>query len=282
MRVRFYGVRGSTPTPGPSTVRYGGNTVCVDVRLSDGTALILDAGTGLRALGKTLMAEKHTGPLSLLLTHVHWDHILGLPFFAPIWQKGTRLRIWPLANAEQETFCQKLTLFDGIHFPVHAADIPAEIELVAKQEASWAVGPARVRRIALNHPGGAQGFRIDDGERSIAYLTDNELSAEAKATSLDELAAFARGVDLLVHDAQYVDADMPAKRGWGHSVVDDVLRLGQRAEAKHLVLFHHEPERDDDALDAIAARAKAWMREHAPASAVTVAHEGLELDLGRG
>jgi phosphoribosyl 1,2-cyclic phosphodiesterase len=279
MRVRFYGVRGSTPTPGPSTVRYGGNTVCVDVRLGDGSVVLLDAGTGLRALGKTLMSEQPKGPLSLLLTHVHWDHILGLPFFAPIWQKGTHLRVFPLANAEQETFCQKLTLFDGIHFPVHASDIPAKIELVAKEEATWAIGPARVRRIALNHPGGAQGFRIDDGKTSIAYLTDNELGQAAPTTTLDELAAFARGVDLLIHDAQYVESDMPDKRGWGHSVLPDVLRLGQRAEAKHLVLFHHEPERDDDALDAIGVRASAWMREHAPDTRVTVAHEGLALSL---
>jgi phosphoribosyl 1,2-cyclic phosphodiesterase len=281
MRVRFFGVRGSTPTPGPSTVRYGGNTVCVEARLADGTVLILDAGTGIRELGKELVREQHQEPITLLLTHVHWDHIQGLPFFGPLWQRGSHLRILPLPNFDQNNACRQLILFDGIHFPVHARDIPAKLERLEDNEATYRVGSATIKRIALNHPGGAQGFRIDDdGGHSIAYLTDNEIGqAPPLASTVDELAAFAEGCELVIHDAQYLEGDMPAKRGWGHSTLPEVLEFGKRAATPHLVLFHHEPERDDDALDAIGERANAWLGENAPGVRATVATEGLTIEV---
>ena len=281
MKVRFLGVRGSTPTPGLSTVRYGGNTVCVEVRLADGTVVILDGGTGLRELGNTLMSEGHKDTLHMLLTHLHWDHIMGIPFFKPIWHKDTRLLIYPLANETQQEAARKRALFDGIHFPVRAADVPGTIDFLEVEPKPWRIGSATIRRIALNHPGGAQGFRIDDdGGASLAYLTDNELSPPGTpATSLDELARFAEGASLVIHDAQYVESEMPARRGWGHSTIEDVLRLGQKAETPHLVLFHHDPERDDDAIDAVVARAAEWLAGNAPATRATAAREGMVLDL---
>jgi phosphoribosyl 1,2-cyclic phosphodiesterase len=286
MKVRFLGVRGSTPTPGLSTVRYGGNTVCVEVRLADGTIVILDAGTGLRELGNTLMSEGHLrrkSTLHMLLTHLHWDHIMGIPFFKPIWHKETRLQIYPLANEVQQAAGRTRALFDGIHFPVRAADVPGTIEFLESQPAPWRIGSAMVHRIGLNHPGGAQGFRIDDeGGASLAYLTDNELSpagAAGGATTLDALAKFAEGASVVVHDAQYVESDLPAKAGWGHSTIDDVLRLGKKAATPHLVLFHHDPERDDDAIDGIVERAGGWAEEEAKGMLVTAAREGDVLDI---
>jgi ribonuclease BN (tRNA processing enzyme) len=143
------------------------------------------------------------------------------------------------------------------------------------------VGNAEVRRVSLNHPGSAQGFRIDDTDgTSLAYLTDNELAAPGKVqTSPEELARFADGVDLLIHDSQYVNADMPNKHGWGHSVVDDVLKLGVLAEPKILALYHHDPDRSDEALDSIAARASRWIDEHTEATKLLVAAEGLTIEL---
>jgi phosphoribosyl 1,2-cyclic phosphodiesterase len=284
MKVRFLGVRGSTPTPGISTVRYGGNTVCLELRLADGTVLILDAGTGLRELGNMLMSEgqlERTPTLHMLLTHLHWDHIMGIPFFKPIWHKDTRLQIYPLANEVQQAAGRTRALFDGIHFPVRAADVPATIEFIETEPSPWRIGSATIRRIALNHPGGAQGFRIDDdGGASIAYLTDNELAPPGTAaTSLDELAKFSEGCSLVIHDAQYVEADMPSKRGWGHSTIDNVLRLGQKAQTPHLVLFHHDPERDDDAIDGLVVRASEWLSENSPSTLVTAAREGVVLDI---
>ena len=281
MKVRFYGVRGSIPAPGVSTVRYGGNTVSVDVRLADGTIVLLDAGTGLRKLGADLLREQASGSYALLLTHLHWDHILGIPFFPPLYRPETHIQIYPMGSDVHQQAAQRRVLFDGIHFPVRAADIPARIDFVDDPGEPWRIGSALVRRVALNHPGGAQGFRIDDEDgRSIAYLTDNELSPPGPVdTSLDALARFAEGVDLMIHDAQYLPADMPAKRGWGHSTVDDVLRLGRRAGARHLALFHHDPERDDDGLDQLGVWASEQMRAEGSVTTVSVASEGWVLEL---
>ncbi len=281
MKVRFYGVRGSIPAPGAATVRYGGNTVCVDVRLADGTPVILDAGTGIRDLGNHFVEEGYAGPLTLLLTHLHWDHIMGLPFFAPIYRSETRINIHPLCNDLQQATVRKRALFDGVHFPVRAADLPATMDFMDGEALPLRVGSATVRRILLNHPGGAQGFRIDDDDgRSLAYVTDNELSPPGDAqTSIDELARFTKGVDMLIHDAQYVSADMPAKRGWGHSTLEEVLELAHLAEARKIVAFHHDPAREDRALDVLAANAEGWLKAKGSQTVALVAREGFRTEL---
>src|SRR3954468_3737383 len=279
MRVTFHGVRGSVPAPGPQTSRYGGNTSCVEVRLSDDSTLALDAGTGLRELGKKLVREGRASPVHLFLSHTHWDHVMGLPFFAPLYDKNNHLLVYPLANEAQERF--QRNIFDDIHFPVSVNDIPSKVEFARPEGDVWQVGSARVRRIQLNHPGGAQGFRIDDDDgSSMAYLTDNEMNAARPVITVDELARFSDGVNLLIHDAQYVPSDMPHKRGFGHSLVEDVLKLGEYARPKDLVLFHHDPDRSDDALDRIGLEAKAWLAGHAKDVGLLVAHEGLAVELG--
>jgi len=283
MKVRFYGVRGSIPTPGSATVRYGGNTVCVDVQLVDGTRVILDGGTGIRELGEHLLLLKDAleAPITLLLTHLHWDHIMGIPFFGPMYRKETHIRIHSLSTEVQRSTVRQRALFDGIHFPVRAADLPARVDFLEEQSSPLRVGSATVRRVLLNHPGGAQGFRIDDSDgRSLAYLTDNELSPPGDVqTSLDALARFAEGVDMMIHDAQYVEADMPAKRGWGHSTFDDVLRLAQKAAPRRLVAFHHDPSREDRALDALGAYAEHWLHERKSDTVAVVAREGWRTEL---
>lgn len=284
MQVRFFGVRGSVPTPGSATVRYGGNTVCVEARLLDGTVVIFDAGTGIRSLGKVLLAEEHRGPLSLLLTHVHWDHIIGLPFFGPLWRKDTTVRIYPLANEVHQDSQRRRLLFDGVHFPVRGTDIPARMELLETDAIEWRIGSARVRRIGLRHPGGAQGFRCDDEDgSSVAYITDNELAPAGTSSSVTaELARFTGGVNVLIHDAQYDEDEMTTKRGWGHSSINSVLELACMARTSHLILFHHDPDRDDIALDLLGRQASAHLAGCAPTAKVTVAHEGLVITLDKG
>ncbi|HUS68519.1 MAG TPA: MBL fold metallo-hydrolase [Kofleriaceae bacterium] len=280
MRVTFHGVRGSVPTPGPATVRYGGNTVCTEVRLADGTLLVLDAGTGIRELGNRLLHEEFSGCINLLITHPHWDHIIGLPFFAPIYRADTRMVFFPFTQRAQAASGSP-AIFDGEHFPVRFADLPARMDRGRVIDGRVRVGSALVRRIQLNHPGGSDGFRIDDDDgSSLCYLTDNELTPPgAPTTPPGELARFAAGASLIVHDAQYLPSDMPAKHGWGHSLVHDVLQLGKDAEARSLALFHHDPERDDDALDQIAAEATAWAESNAPHMQTVTAREGQTLHL---
>jgi phosphoribosyl 1,2-cyclic phosphodiesterase len=281
MRVTFYGVRGSIATPGPSTVRYGGNTVCVAVRTLDGTLIMLDIGTGARVLGDELIAAGTLpAPIHVFITHAHWDHIIGAPFFGPIYRKDAHVILHAM-SPRAESSIAKAVLFDGEHFPVRIADLPARLERPPYAGETMRVGSATVRSIQLNHPGGCEGFRVDDADgSSVCYLTDNELTPPTgMVSSPSDLARFASGCGLLIHDAQYMPEDMPAKRGWGHSVVDDVLALGRDAEARTVALHHHDPWRDDHALDLIAAHARAWCRSHAPAMSTLVASEGLTLDV---
>lgn len=279
MRVRFYGVRGSVPTPGPSTVRYGGNTVCIEVRLADDTCIVLDAGTGIRELGKQLALEAYKKPIHLFITHGHWDHIIGLPFFGPVYSKDTTLIFHPTTESGLAGARDPI-MFASAHFPVKFTDLPARIEADA-HHGDHHVGSAVISHINLNHPGGATGFRIQDSDgSSLCYLTDNELHPPGDiTTSVDALARFSAGTNLLIHDAQYLPADMPAKRGWGHSVVNDVLSLAKDAEARAVVLHHHDPDRDDDALDLISGGAEDWAKQHAKALRTFVAREGLTIEL---
>ncbi len=252
----------------------------MEVQASDGTTLVLDAGTGLRELGKILVREGRASAVHLFLSHTHWDHVMGLPFCAPLYDKNNHLIVYPLANEAQERF--QRNIFDDIHFPVSVNDIPSKVEFARPEGTEWRVGAARVRRIQLNHPGGAQGFRVDDDDgSSVAYLTDNEINAQRTVVSVDDLARFSDGVSALIHDSQYVPTDMPHKRGFGHSLVEDVLSLGQFAKPGRLVLFHHDPDRSDDALDEIGKSSKAWLKERAKNVELLVAHEGLKLELGK-
>ena len=277
MRVRFFGVRGSVATPGPSTVRYGGNTVCVEVRLADDTCIILDGGTGIRELGKALIAEGYRKPMHLFITHSHWDHIIGLPFFGPVYSKDSNILVHATTERSFERIRNPI-MFDSVHFPVTWAQLPAKLERI-EQLGPHRVGSATVTHVELNHPGGSIGYRIDDADgTSMCYLTDNELAPPGPpTTSIDELARFAAGTDLMIHDAQYVAADLPAKHGWGHSIVDQVLALAKTAEVRRLALHHHDPDRDDDALDAIGETTAAWARDHAAGLHTVVAREGLEI-----
>jgi len=285
VKVTFYGVRGSLPTPGGQTVRYGGNTSCIEVRLADGTVVILDGGTGLRELGKDLVGEGHHGPLHLLITHMHWDHIIGVPFFAPIYTADTTLVLHPLVMETPASPLPQDELFDGLHFPLRMHQLPSKIVRPPESDGAWTIGSARVTRTRLNHPGGSTGFRIDDADgASLVLLTDNELEPPSGSiVSAAELARFARGAGLLIHDSQYLDSEIEEKRGWGHSTIQQVLELARVAEARRVALYHHDPDRHDDALDQIARDASDWWRVHGPgAGEVLVAAEKLRLEIAAG
>lgn len=276
MRIRFWGTRGSIPTPGQRTVRYGGNTACVEVRDQDDTLLVLDAGTGMRELGLDLIARNGGGALSfdLFLSHLHWDHIQGIPFFRPAYDKRTEIRIH--APVHPKPLKDLLGLgMDDPFFPVDLDAVPGAIHMeefpsgTAKQ-----CGPFRVGCTRVYHPAPALAYRVEADGRSMVYATDTE---DPFSGSENPVVALAKDVDVLVHDAQYTNDDY--KKGWGHSTIATAVDVAVRANAKRLVLYHHDPERSDDALDKIGADAQRLARERGSTAEVLVAYEGMELTL---
>jgi phosphoribosyl 1,2-cyclic phosphodiesterase len=273
MIVRFWGVRGSIAVPGEATLRYGGNTSCVSVEL-DGRLLVLDAGTGIRNLARSI--EASTKDIVLLVTHPHADHVAGFAFFTPLYETERCVNVFDFDDGD--VHWSPLSLYDGLHSPVHVHQAVAVCRRILGPncEGLREMG-FDARCIALNHPGGAWGYRLTEGARSFVYMTDNELDAAEPRTSFDEFAAFCHGADVLCHDAQYIDGEMPQKVGWGHSTVNRVCDLAIAAGVRRLILFHHDPGRTDAALDGIAARATERLSAHG--IHCDVAWEGLMLEV---
>ncbi|MBU1620737.1 MAG: MBL fold metallo-hydrolase [Gammaproteobacteria bacterium] len=269
MQIKFYGVRGSVPTPGPDTQRYGGNTPCVLLTSQSGQQLILDSGTGIRQLGHELMADNTE--LVLLLSHNHWDHIQGFPFFAPAYQAGRKIRIIPgkTLQAEDDSILKQMC---GEFFPVAPQQLASVIRITPMVDDQWQLGDFLIHRCQLNHPGAGSAYRIQADGQTLAYVTDNELFPPGQAlTSKAEWLEFVCGVDLLIHDGQYLETDMPHKEGWGHSMVSQAVTLATEAGVKNLVIFSHDPTRTDEELDRLATQ----FSGHEPP--VLMAMEGMEL-----
>ena len=272
MLIRFWGVRGSIPCPGPGTARYGGNTPCVEIRCGE-QVLIFDAGTGIRDLGQALIDEKTALDTDIFFTHCHLDHIIGLPFFEPLSREGQRLGIWagnlkPAAGIEQAV--RRLMSFPL--FPIGIEFFAAAVQFhdFCAGESLLPHPGITMRTAALGHPGGATGYRVDCGGRSAAYLTDLELGDGP----FDEGAmALAQGADVLIMDATYTDAEIPAHLGWGHSSWQQVARFADAAGVGTACLFHHDPAHDDAFMDKVAAEAEK-MRAN-----TVVAREGMSIEL---
>ena len=278
MRLTFYGVRGSIPTPGAAYVRYGGNTACVHIELEDGTDIILDSGTGIRLLGDRLV--KKTSPIYLLLSHNHWDHIQGFPFFAPIYQESREINIYPGQTSLDEP-AQILNQMEGSLFPVPKSALKSTITLVElpPAQSTFTVGSATITRLAMNHPGSGSAYCIEADGAKVAYITDNELYPPyKKETDFIDFAKFAQGADLLIHDAQYMLSDMPAKNGWGHSVAEEAVKLAMACDAKQLALYSHDPERTDNDIDDVVDHCNEYVTVAESTLSIFASSEGQTLD----
>jgi phosphoribosyl 1,2-cyclic phosphodiesterase/CheY-like chemotaxis protein len=296
LRLKFWGVRGSIATPGPSTLHYGGNTSCLEVRVG-GRIIILDAGTGLRGLGRALLEEFKGQPLdlTLLLTHTHWDHIQGLPFFTPLYQPQHRLRILGFEGAKRGLTNVLANQMESPFFPVGLEDLPSNLLIEELKELSFELGPVQVQVHFAYHPGICVGYRLLAGGHSIAYFPDNELRLVGRrsppgAHSSDtdkifarqesqKLSDFLRGTDVLVLDSQYDSQEYKSHIGWGHGCLDEVVELALEAEVKQLFLFHHDPEHDDAKISRMVAEACALVAARKGALQVEAAREGLVVEL---
>ncbi len=286
--VTFWGTRGSIPTPGPTTSRYGGNTPCVAVEGAEGQLVVLDAGTGIRTLGLDLV-EKQNGAVKveILLSHAHWDHIQGLPHFKPFFAPGNTVRIWGTRQGTASLEAILRQQMDPAVFPVPLDALSASLTVQQVDRDEFSIGEFRVRTTKLRHPGTTLGFRLTPakggGGSSMAYVTDNELGPGgqydvAKSWRRD-FVKFLKDVDLLIHDAMYTPAELEQHRGWGHSTYEEAVNLAQDAGAKKLVLFHHEPEHGDKAMDGLVAAARKFAKTRGGSLEVLAAQEGMKVTL---
>jgi len=299
-RIKFWGVRGSIPVPGPSTIGYGGNTTCVEVR-TNGDIIILDAGSGIRELGIALEQEFGSAPINLtmLLTHTHWDHIQGLPFFLPAYKAKNSIRVLGYEGARAGLATILAAQMEVPFFPVSWSDLPGTIKIRELKQMEFSIGKVRVRSKFLNHPGVCAGYRLFTKEGSIAFLPDNEpfeplkLKLAARdgihpqkaraqaAVQRSKLVEFLKDTDVLILDAQYTDEKYQEHIGWGHGALSRVVSLALEARAKKLFLFHHDPAHDDHKIDEMLERARLLVVESGRKLEVEAAREGAEIWLSR-
>jgi phosphoribosyl 1,2-cyclic phosphodiesterase len=278
MLARVWGCRGSLAAPGETTLRYGGNTSCVEVRLESGHVLVLDAGTGMRPLGTALTAT--TGSeVHILLTHLHLDHLQGLGFFQPLFRPGTDVHIWGPPSPVQ-TLAERIAIYlSPPLFPVRLADVPASVTFHDADEDGVTIGSAVIRAGRVTHQGPTVGYRIEEGSRSLAYLPDHEpaLGGTLSAQPDHWMSGYdvVRDVDVLFHDAQYLDEEYPDHVGWGHSAIGHALEFAQRSRVGRLVLFHHDPYHTDADLEALLEVARRTV--DVPDDWVSLAYEGMSV-----
>jgi phosphoribosyl 1,2-cyclic phosphodiesterase len=256
VNVKLWGARGSIPAPGPETARYGGNTSCVQLTQSDGSVLVLDAGTGIRSLGLALPPSDQ--PLNILLTHLHLDHIQGLMFFAPMFRPESKIIVWGPAAPDASLEDRIARYISAPLSPVEVRELPCHPSFREANTTEWQIGSATIHAASVMHRGATLGYRVEADGCSVCYIPDHEPGLGASIADLDDDWVsgldLARGASLLIHDCQYTDDEYPAHVGWGHSRLSDALLFGQRAAAERLLLFHHDPLHTDDFLDACCAR----------------------------
>lgn len=280
MKACIWGCRGSLASPGPRTVRYGGNTSCVEVTTADGTLVILDAGSGIRDLGTRLIGEER-GPIHIVLSHLHLDHLQGLAFFAPFWRDDVELHIWGPSSPTQNLADRVTSYLSPPLFPIHLSDVPSRPRFHDIPDEPWAIGGARLTGCPVSHQGPTAGIRIEADGRSLAYIPDHEpsLGVDLDRLEPDWMSGYrvARDVDVLLHDAQYDEDEYRTHVGWGHSSIGHAVAFARATRTGQLVLFHHDPAHSDARLEELRDRAaEAWGTAGSPP---VLATEGVTIGL---
>ena len=273
-----WGCRGSLPSPGEDTVRYGGNTSCVQVQTGDGVPVILDAGTGIKRLGAELASAER---IHVLLTHLHLFHVEGLRFFEPLWRPTTEVHLWGPPSPVYTLRDRIARAFSPPLFPVDLGDIPATVVFHDVPEDTWELEGIRIQADHVSHPGSTVGYRLEQDGHTLAFIPDHEpvlgVALESLAAEWISGHALAAGADVLVHDCQFTESEYADRMGWGHSSVADAVSFARRAEVGQLVLFHHDPDRSDEGVDRLVERAgELW--DGAGGAAPIAAFEGMSLE----
>lgn len=283
--LTFWGTRGSIPSPGKDKSRYGGNTACIELRLPDGQLIILDGGTGIRELGNALAGRTKKVSASILLSHYHWDHIQGLPFFAPAYSADNAFTIYGARHPQFPLGNILSSQMESIHFPVKASSLAAQITFKEVSSEVSSVGNVAVGTLRANHPGITFSYSFSFDNYKLIYMTDNELlpdTAQAKSHidyRRDDFLRFIQGADTLIHDAQYGDREYRLKKGWGHSYWREALALAAEAQVQQLILFHHDPDHSDTEIDGIVRECRALLKEMKVNTRCSAAMEGTTLYL---
>ncbi len=250
MKISVWGCRGSLPSPGPDTIKYGGNTTCIEVRLEDGTLIIIDAGSGIRTLGDKLLKDTSLKEIKLLLTHAHWDHLMGFPFFTPAYTNKFSIHICGGLYAMKSLKDFLEHRMEPPYFPVTFNVMKAKFDFDFENHSDMNLGCSKILHINLNHPNGGYGYKIVENGKSFVFLTDNELDAEHEfGLKREEYINFCKNADILFHDAQYTKDQYKNTRGWGHSTFDSATELSMEADVKNFGIFHHDPSHTDRQMD---------------------------------
>jgi phosphoribosyl 1,2-cyclic phosphodiesterase len=286
MHIRFWGARGSLATPGPTTVRYGGNTSCVEITTPGGALIIIDCGTGIRLLGQHLLNQSPPLKGHVLISHTHWDHIQGIPFFGPFFAPGNTWDVYAPKGVRQSLRNALEGQMQYSYFPVQLDELGAEMRYHELVEGTFRIADVSISTRYLNHPALTFGYRLEADGAAVVYASDHEPHSRQLADGTGEIVGedlrhceFLAGADLVIHDAQYTAEEYPQKIGWGHGTVEYALALCRSAGVKRVCLTHHDPSRDDDAIDRIVTKARADLKDIAPAMEVMAAAEGLKLTI---
>jgi len=279
MRIKFWGARGSIPVSGKQYLKYGGSTTCIEVRSKKDELVIIDAGSGIRLLGKELIKNSHHH-FNMLFTHSHWDHVLGFPFFAPIYNSKTRIKIMGCSFSSDSVREIIAKTMQPPGFPVKFEEISARFEFESLCSSGWEMAGMQVLPIELSHPNHGLGYKFSETGKKFVFLTDNELGfIHPDGQAPEVYAAFSRGADLLVHDADYTPEEYPRRKTWGHSTWEQALDLALKSGVRALGLFHHNQDRSDCELDSILAECGRRIRKAGAKLKCFAVREGQEVKL---